>query len=370
MDRKSYNWDNIFKSGIYLAGLLLIFFLIRYLSVYLVPFFLAIITAFILNPLVRFIKYRLRLRSRVLSVVITLLLIASLIFGLVKGVGPLIGSEVKSANKLLSAYVQKETRHDNVPDFVYEQIQGWLWNPEFQDLLSQENIEKYAPEVLTGLWEGVSGLAGMLLSLFVVFTYFLYLLFILIYYDDFAYNWQRIIPPLYRRNAIMLVGDMEHEMKLYFRGQSKIVLLLCILFATGFKIIGLPLGIVLGIFVGILNFVPYLQTAGIPIGLLLAGLAALQNGTSYWQEAGLVLLVFLAVQAIQEAILIPKIMGDTTGMNPAIILLSLTIWGGLLGLVGMLIAIPITSIIIKYYKLFILHEGPTVPVRYKSKLKK
>jgi len=69
-----------------------------------------------------------------------------------------------------------------------------------------------------------------------------------------------------------------------------------------------------------------------------------------------VLAVFAAVQIIQDAFLVPKIMGKITGLNPAIILLSLSIWGSLLGMLGMIIALPLTTLMLSYYQRFIIHK--------------
>ncbi|MEA3450751.1 MAG: AI-2E family transporter, partial [Bacteroidota bacterium] len=77
----------------------------------------------------------------------------------------------------------------------------------------------------------------------------------------------------------------------------------------------------------------------------------------------LVLLIFLIIQEIQDWVLIPKIMGDATGLNPAIILFSLSIWGKMLGILGLLIALPMTYLFLSYYKRLINKsqkiEGPS-----------
>ncbi len=88
--------------------------------------------------------------------------------------------------------------------------------------------------------------------------------------------------------------------------------------------------------------------------LLLAGVQAVETGNSYWMCAGGVLLVFVIVQAIQEIVLTPRIMGSATGLNPAVILLALSVWGGLFGVIGMVIALPLTTLLINYYKRFVL----------------
>lgn len=113
------------------------------------------------------------------------------------------------------------------------------------------------------------------------------------------------------------------------------------------------MAILFGLFVGVLNMVPYMQmTAFIP-AFILAFFQSIDSGNSFWYEASMVLVVFSVIQLIQETILIPKFMGKVTGLNPAIILLSLSIWGSLLGILGMLIALPVTTIIYSYYKRYI-----------------
>ncbi|MEJ2284947.1 MAG: AI-2E family transporter, partial [Desulfobacterales bacterium] len=111
-----------------------------------------------------------------------------------------------------------------------------------------------------------------------------------------------------------------------------------------------PLGIVLGLFVGLLNMVPYLQIIGlIPAGLL-AVMHAVQSGLNVWTVLALTGLVFVVVQVIQDVILVPRIMGKVTGLNPAMMMLSLSVWGKLLGLLGMIIALPVTYLLLVYYR--------------------
>lgn len=361
MADNQYRMDKIIRNTLYVGGLVAIYFLIDYLSFYLLPFFLALVAAYILEPIVKFFRYKLRFKNRSVSVLSTLLTVSLIIFIAWILLIPQITAEFKTLNYLLKDYLKQEAGYEGtIPGFVDEQIRLFLQSDIIKEFVSRENIEKYGVDVVNRVWEGMIGLTGILANVFIIFTFLLYLLFIMMSYDSFSRSWEGVLPPLYRKNFVKVFNDMEAEMKIYFRGQSRIVLILSILFATGFRLIDLPLGIALGIVTGIINFVPYLQLVSIPIALLLAGLSAMEGGTSYWTEAGLVLLVFAVVQGIQEAILIPKIMGNATGINPALILLSLSIFGGLLGLVGMVIALPVTSLIIKYYTHFILHEDELV----------
>jgi predicted PurR-regulated permease PerM len=113
-----------------------------------------------------------------------------------------------------------------------------------------------------------------------------------------------------------------------------------------------------GLLLGLLNMVPYLQIIGMIPAMLLALFHAVETGTSVWLVLGLVGLVFAVVQVIQDAVLVPRIMGKVTGLNPAMILLSLSIWGKLLGLLGLIIALPMTCLLLVYYRRFIgSHAG-------------
>jgi predicted PurR-regulated permease PerM len=114
------------------------------------------------------------------------------------------------------------------------------------------------------------------------------------------------------------------------------------------------MGITFGILVGVLNLVPYLQTLSIIPAILLAVIKAAEYDQNFLLVLLSVALVYVVVQSIQELFLNPNILSKATGLKPAIILLSLSIFASLLGLVGMIIALPTTSVIISYYKRFII----------------
>lgn len=89
---------------------------------------------------------------------------------------------------------------------------------------------------------------------------------------------------------------------------------------------------------------------------LLAILKAADTGQNFWIIIACALAVFAIVQIIQDTFLVPKIMGKITGLNPAIILLSLSIWGSLMGMLGMIIALPLTTLMLSYYQRFIINK--------------
>jgi predicted PurR-regulated permease PerM len=146
-------------------------------------------------------------------------------------------------------------------------------------------------------------------------------------------------------------------MNRYFRGQGLIALIVGVLFMIGFSITGLPLAILFGLLMGILNLIPYLKTIAIIPGALLAFLQSAETGQSYLSVLLWLIIIFIIVQLIEDLILVPKIMGKFTGLNPAIMLLSLSVWGSLMGMIGLIVALPMTTLIISYYKRFVLNES-------------
>ena len=92
------------------------------------------------------------------------------------------------------------------------------------------------------------------------------------------------------------------------------------------------------------------------ITIMLAIVKSAETGQNFWMVLSMALVVFAVVQTIQDTILTPKIMGRVTGLNPAIILLSLSVWGALLGLLGMVIALPMTTLLQTYYLRYVIKE--------------
>ena len=117
------------------------------------------------------------------------------------------------------------------------------------------------------------------------------------------------------------------------------------------------LAIPLGLFMGFLNLVPYLQTLGFVPAIVLALLKSHDTGDNFWLIMLGFTLAVLVVQTLQDAVITPKVMGKVTGLNAAVILLSLSVWGALLGFIGLIIALPLTTLLISYYKRYVLKEN-------------
>ena len=119
---------------------------------------------------------------------------------------------------------------------------------------------------------------------------------------------------------------------------------------------GLPLGLVFGLFVGVLNLVPYLQVVSFPVALVLCLVDSITTGGNFWVMLLEVAIVYIVVQIIQDMFITPKIMGKQMGINPVFVFLSLSVWGVLLGFIGLIVALPLTALIISYYKRYVLQD--------------
>ena len=359
MKTKTITFDRFIRILGSLALMAGAYVLIRQLRAVLIPFLVAWLIAYLLHPIVCFFQYRCRLRSRVLSIVVTLLALAGIVAGGLLLIVPPVVDEMSHLKDIIVSYVTTDDTVTSVSAEVEHFIKHNVDLGKITHALTVQDVsqllEERVPQVLSVLGSGISALMGLVSSLIAL----IYLFFILMDYELLVRGIFRMVPPGSRPMVRGVVGDLERGMAGYFRGQSVIALCVGILFAVGFLAIGFPLAIPLGLFIGCLNLVPYLQVVGFIPTILLALLKAHDTGQSFWGILLAALLVFCVVQAIQDLILTPRIMGHVTGLNAAVILLSLSVWGTLLGFVGLIIALPLTTLIISYYKRYVLgHEAP------------
>ena len=349
LDRK---W--VVRSIITVLVLAALYILIRRLSGVLLPFLISFVVAYMLAPIVKFFQETCRLKNRLLSILVTLLLISGIISGVVAAVVPAISKQATSLSQSIKHYInQGDSISYFSPEFnaeITELIQGLDVKALLQSNEVQEGIKKAIPVLSEWIGNGINALGGLA----VAFVCILYIIFLLIDYEKITKNWLKYIPERFSGTIQMLITDLDRNMNAYFRGQALVAGIVGILFAIGFQIIGLPMGIGIGLMIGVLNLVPYMQALGIPPCILLALIQASETGRPVWVTLLCLAAVFIIVQAIQDMVLVPKIMGDVTGMGPAWILLSLSIWGSLLGVVGMIIALPLTTLLVSYYKRFVL----------------
>lgn len=350
-----YTLDRVVRLLISIFAILIGLFFLYHLRGVLLPFFIAWLFAYMLNPIVRFLKKRLHLKQGI-AVILTLLLCLAVLTGIGFLIVPLVRAEIWQINSLISNYdfrALSSSTTGNHPINVADLINRFVDFKEIRNALSRENIIESIEQLSPAINMLFSNTISFILGVTVVFLIGLYLLFILLDYDKINDLWKFLIPPKYRSRVLRIAADVEENMNKYFRHQALICVILACLYAIGFQLIGLPLAILFGIIVGLVHMIPYLQVVTFPPAILLCWLGSTQTGMSFWAMIGLTALVYAFVQFVMDLFLVPRIMGKAMGLNPAIILLSLSIWGTLLGIVGMIIAIPLTTLILSYYKEFI-----------------
>lgn len=322
----------------------------------LLPFFVAFLLAWLLDPLVSFIQHKCRVKYRGLSVAITIVLFLGLMTLGVYLLIPAIGREVKTAAVAVEQYFAHFDADRYFTPEQQEKIQSTLDGLNLKSLLSYPEVQAAIKSSIPKLGGWITGGLSWLSELVVILIGLMYLIFLQLSFPSIRANWRKYVPPKYLPQVSTIVHELSVNMNAYFRGQGLVALCVGILFAIGFTIIGMPLGIVMGIIIGILNLVPYMQALGIPPCILLSLVQSAQTGQPVWLTLILMALVFVVVQTFQDMVLVPKIMGKVTGMGPAAILLSLSFWGALMGFIGMIIALPLTTLIISCYKHYVLHE--------------
>lgn len=355
--KKEITFDRFIRSIVAIAIIALIYIMLSKLSNVLTPFFIAWLIAYILYPIVCFFQYKCRLKSRALSITVTLLLIIGLLIGSLYLIIPPVTDEIVRLKDIIINYVNTKTEQGTVTYEIEQYIKKNINIEELSKSMTFTDItaflEERVPQLFNILSSSISAIIGVVCSLMAI----IYLFFILNDYETMSNGLIRMIPKDNRPFVQGIFNDVKDGMNKYFRGQSLIAFLVGILFAIGFVIIDFPLAIPLGLFIGMLNLVPYLQGLGFIPTIILALLKAHDTGENFWAIIIAALAVFAIVQAIQDWVLVPRIMGKMTALNAATILLALSVWGALLGFVGLIIALPLTTLIISYYKRFVLGES-------------
>ena len=356
MKTKTFTFDRVVRILISIIIMVVAYLLIQRLSGVLIPFLVAWLIAYLLYPIVTFFQYKCHVKSRVLSILITVLLIVGIIVGGCYLILPPIIEETGHLKDIIVEYVTTDSTVASVSSEVQNYIKHNIDINEISKALTVQDVSQFleekVPQFFSIISSSVSAIVGFIASLIAI----IYLFFILLDYELMAEGLFKLMPKGQRGIVHDIMMDLKKGMNGYFRGQTIIAMCVGVLFSIGFLIIGFPLAIPLGLFIGFLNLVPYLQVIGFIPTIVLALLKAYDTGQSFWGIILSALIVFAVVQAIQDWVLTPRIMGKVTGLNAAVILLSLSIWGSLLGFIGLIVALPLTTLIVSYYKRYVLEE--------------
>lgn len=332
-----------------------VLFFISYLSSVLLPFVIGWLLAYLLYPIVSFVQYRLHVPTRVLSIAVTMVFVVAVISGVVYLIIPPMLEQFNKLGIVINNYVNETTHMGDIPTA----IQGWIQNnqQEIEQFFKSKDFTDALKTAMPKVFSVIGQTASIVISIIASAITLLYMFFILMDYEYLTENWIKIFPKKSRPFWQELSVDVRRELNNYIRGQGLVALTMGILFCIGFTIIGFPMAIALGILIGIMDLVPYLHTLALIPTAFLALLKAADTGQNFWVIFGMAVAVFCIVQIIIDMIVTPKIMGKAMNLNPAILLLSLSVWGALLGFIGLIIALPLTTILMAYYQRYITKEN-------------
>jgi len=361
---RSFTFDRVVRLALFAGlawGLVL---LLDYLSDVLLPFFAGLVVAYFLDPVTNQVQHV--IKQRVLAALFTLVSITLAVSLVVWFMVPMVGNELaemgRTVSKMAANTELAQAAKEHLPENVWEEVNEILKRDDVKRYLTSDGAVQMAKDtakkLLPGVWGVLSGAANVLTFITGLLVIMLYVVFLLIDYHNMAARWRDYLPPSMRDDVSRFVEEFIQATNRYFRSQALVACCVAVLFAIGFSIIGLPLAILMGIFIGLLNMVPYLQIVGTIPCLLLAGLKALEQGDNFLGALGLVLLVFGVVQLIQETVLVSRFQGEAMGLSPAIILLSISVWGKLLGFLGLILALPLTCLGLTYYRRYLWKFEP------------
>ena len=354
MLEQKITFDKLVRWIITALIIIAVIFTIDYLSNVLLPFFVAWMFAYLLYPIVHFTQYKLHVPTRALSIVVTLLFVTAVLVGVFYIIFPPMIEQFEKLGVLTTRYIQEKADTDNIS----QTIQHWVRDnyTQIESFVKQKDVTEAIKSAVPGVFNMLGQTASIIISIVASLITLLYMFFILLDYEYLTRNWIRIFPKKNRPFWNVLAGDVKRELNNYIRGQGLVSLIMAILFCIGFTIIDFPMAIALGILIGIMNLVPYLHTFALIPTAFLALLKAADTGQNFWVVLVAAVAVFCIVQVIIDLIVTPKVMGKAMRLNPAILLLSLSVWGALLGFIGLIIALPLTTIIIAYYKRYVTKE--------------
>lgn len=355
--RRPYTFDRVVRILFSVVSLLAVLYLLNVLKGVLLPFLVACLIAYMLEPLVKWNMRWMHLRKRFIPVITTLLETCVLVGGFLAIFIPYMAGECTQMADIIRKYATTQVQIPYISNEIHKFIRENIDFDQVMRLLSKDEWKSLLKTALSSSWNfltsGVAFIAGAVSWLIVL----LYVVFIMLDYERLMLSFRQLVPQNQRRRVLRIFSGIKDAMNHYFRGQALIAFLVGVLFSIGFYIIDLPMGVILGLFIGLLNMVPYLQLISLPIATVLCLVWCVSTGGNFWVIFWEAMAVYVIVQCIQDLFLTPKIMGKAMGLNPAIILLSLSIWGCLLGFMGLIIALPLTTLLLSYYNMYVVERG-------------
>nr|WP_244532756.1 AI-2E family transporter [Phyllobacterium sp. CL33Tsu] len=321
------------------AALLFLGLFLYMFSSILLPFVAGMVLAYFLDPVADRLQ-RLGLSRLLATVVILVLFIVTFALLLIILV-PVLASQMSDFIARLPSYVAR------LQELIANRDSQWLKNFIGVDASvirnSLDSLLQQGAGFLTTLLQSIWSSGKTLIDVFALFVVTPVVAFyMLLDWDRMVSKIDNLVPRQHVYTIRAIARDMNKAIAGFVRGQGTVCLLLGVIYAVGLTIVGLNFGLLIGLFAGLISFIPYV---GSLVGLVVAlGVAMVQ----FWPEWGHILGVAIAFgvgQFIEGNILQPKLVGSSVGLHPVWLMFALFAFGTLLGFTGMLIAVPTAAAI-------------------------
>lgn len=330
--------------GVFFTG-----WLIYYLRWTLMPFWLALFLAYAVNPLIEKAGQKhLGRRSATFIFIFAVVLFFSLVISLII---PQIFSEIKNASDKWSEYVQKvqgkgPIQIESFINYINSKL-GTNFSLHIDELMEIARDEitsllgKATGLVSGGMKTAIQSTVGLFQFLLNVLIFFFFLAFCLLDFPKIKQTALSLIPPRYQESAINLATKTNDTLSRFLRGQIIVSIILMVGYSVSLTLIRVDMALGLGVLSGLLFLVPYV---GIAIAVTITLLITLLNLTSWWQLLG-VLIIYCIWPALETLVLTPKITGSKLTLSPMMVILSILIFSALFGIIGLLVALPVTAVL-------------------------
>lgn len=298
------------------------------------PFLAGAALAYFLDPLAD--RLERRGMSRITATAIISLFMFSAAAAAVVVVAPAIFVQLRELVSLLPTYAQA------IRDFLLQRHPALLEDGSAIDVALdalRDNVRTWSTTILEKAWS--SGMAVVDFITLAVITPVV-AFYLLLDWDRLVARVDSWIPRDHLPVVRMLAGRINNVLSGFVRGQLSVCAILGVFYAVALMAVGLDFGLVVGLFAGLLSFIPF-------VGALMGGVASIGLATAQfwgeWQWIGAVAAVFAVGQVVEGNILTPKLVGGSVGLHPVALMFALSAFGALLGFTGLLIAVPAAACI-------------------------
>ena len=312
-----------------------------FLRTILLPFVIGIAVAYFLDPVVD--KLEERKWNRSLATLFTLFVFLALVIFLVFLLVPVLTNQIKNFAQFLPIVKDKL-------QLIIDAVAGILNNKVDAKVLDvpASGLVKWSTKMLGGVIDGGAAIADLLSLLLITPLVAFYLLRDWDLIVEKVYDW---FPIRHKDTLQEQLNEIDKKLAAFVRGQGTVCLILASYYAITLTMAGLEFGVVIGVFAGLISFVPFV--GAIFGGLLSIGLAYLQFEA--WTNIVIIAGIFILGQILEGYILTPKFIGEAVGLHPVWVIFSLLAGGALFGFLGVLLALPMAAIVGVLFRFCIDH---------------